>query len=236
MTPRRLVFQLTSLLDLLLIVMFAQYLEMRVQEQELVESLAAQKQSFERELWQRSTEVSLSRQQTQRLMGIMTEIFRLNPDEMAKLVPVELGSPNAVPDKSRMTPREEQRLRDGLVRHLLTHDEMRKRIDLWQLHLDSTGVVSVNTGRGQPPTMIRVTSAEQVAEDLFTLSKAIDQPKSLVVMLLTWGDARFGQRQEMERGLELATERMQRDAGTRSRFEQATLGYRPDPSVPPAKP
>ncbi|QDV29702.1 hypothetical protein Spb1_16160 [Planctopirus ephydatiae] len=235
MKPHRLVFQLTSLLDLLLIVMFAQYLEMRVQEEELRSTMAAERQSLEQELWRRSTEATLSRQEMDRMMSLIESVFQKDPQELLKL----LGRPqNEQPSVSDAAGPggDLQLLRTRLVRHFQTHDEMRKRIDLWQLHLAANGIVRVDTGRGLPTVEFRVTTAEQVAQDLFALSKTVDQPKSLVVMLLTWGDARFGDRQVMEQGLELAAERMQKDAGTRSRIERATLGYRSDtdrlPQVP----
>lgn len=235
MKPHRLVFQLTSLLDLLLIVMFAQYLEMRVQEEELRSTMAAERQSLEQELWRRSTEASLSRQEIERLMGVIERVFQQDPQELLKLLDKQ---PPGITQNQGVAgaQAEAQLLRTRLVRHFQTHDEMRKRIDLWQLHLAANGIVRVDTGRGLPTVEFRVTTAEQVAQDLFALSKTVDQPKSLVVMLLTWGDARFGDRQVMEQGLELAAERMQKDAGTRSRIERATLGYRSDtdrlPQVP----
>lgn len=227
MNRSRLVFQLTSLLDLLLIVMFAQYLEMRVQEEELLATAKAERRSFEQELWRRSTEATLSRQEIDRLMGIIARVFERDPQELLKLLdrkPSQLSQAQGATG----TEADLKLLRDRLLRHFQTHDEMRKRIDLWQLHLTANGIVRVDTGRGLPAVEFRVNTAEQIAQDLFTLSKTIDQPKSLVVMLLTWGDARFGDRQIMEEGLELAAERMQKDAGTRSRIERATLGYRGD--------
>lgn len=235
MKPHRLVFQLTSLLDLLLIVMFAQYLEMRVQEEELRSTMAAERQSLEQELWRRSTEATLSRQEMDRMMSAIESVFQKDPQELLKLLGRPQTEPPSVSDAAGAGG-DLERLRTRLVRHFQTHDEMRKRIDLWQLHLAADGIVRVDTGRGLPNVEFRVTTAEQVAKDLFALSKTVDQPKSLVVMLLTWGDARFGDRQVMEQGLELAAERMQKDAGTRSRIERATLGYRSDtdglPQVP----
>jgi hypothetical protein len=235
MKPHRLVFQLTSLLDLLLIVMFAQYLEMRVQEEELRFTMAAERQSLEQELWRRSTEATLSRQEMDRMMSLIEIVFQKDPQELLKLLGRPQNEQPSVSDAARAGG-DLQLLRTRLVRHFQTHGEMRKRIDLWQLHLAANGIVRVDTGRGLPNVEFRVTTAEQVAQDLFALSKTVDQPKSLVVMLLTWGDARFGDRQVMEQGLELAAERMQKDAGTRSRIERATLGYRSDtdglPQVP----
>ena len=75
----------------------------------------------------------------------------------------------------------------------------------------------------------RARTAEEFADKLYAAYKSLPQPKSLVVIMLSWGDARADVREAALRALPIVTERMRQNAGGFIRFEYAVLGFQPAP-------
>lgn len=261
LAPRRLTLQLTSLLDLLLIVIFAQYMEVREQTKE-VQTVATQRQerletveenlstlrarhaaaaaALEAER-QRLAEIAERNEQLQETAErlreqrdtvgeLAAELFRVPPDlaEQA-LLP---GGRSVSTLSSEELEQVRQRFRElaqmrgtEIVEHLLTYNELRKRADVWDIHIAENGLFKLGTG--ERTAQFRAETPEQFAARLFDAYKDLPQPKGLVVILLSWGDARAVWRQAALQGLPLATMRMRDDSGGRTRFEYAVLGYRP---------
>ncbi|HTI52200.1 MAG TPA: hypothetical protein VL475_14655, partial [Planctomycetaceae bacterium] len=111
------------------------------------------------------------------------------------------------------------------VRHILTLAELEKRCDIWQVHIRDDGVFDFKADdrRGR----FRADTSERFASELFKQYKGLPQPKSLVLILLSWGDAELKSRAAATGGLEIAADRMRTDSDRRSRFEYAILGYIP---------
>ena len=278
MTSRRLTFQLTPLLDLLLIVIFAQFLDVRdttteqtqststqlsaAQEQlagtqdQLAKALAEKQQAeADREFLSRSLkelkestsglevqrnslEESLKRAHEQRdtIANLVSDLFDL-PDEMVDEL-IRMRTPENV----RLTPEQVQRLRKEFrsfskqnpgesVRHLLTFEEMRKRCDIWEIYINDTGM-TVFSGSGQTHTF-RAETTQEFASEIYERYKTLPQPKSLVIMLLSYGDVKASVYEAAVDGLPLVAERMRTDQSGRSRFEYAVLGFNPTPPIVP---
>jgi hypothetical protein len=260
--PRRLTFQLVSLFDLLIIIVFAQYFDVRDASRREIEQLraaseqagqlAASERQFldnagdlkrllgeeldrlkqELELLQAESarrefelneELVRSRTELARLGALVAELFDLPEDEIERLL------------KSR-SPEESDRIRRALaelaanrgsqaVRHILTLAELRKRCDIWQIHVGDDNTLEFRFEERR--VRFRADSAERFENELFKQYKNLPQPKSLVVILLSWGDADLKSRAEAIEGLENASERMRIDTDRRTRFEYAVLGYIP---------
>ncbi len=266
MFRRRLTLQLTPLLDLLLIVIFAQYMDVQEREaQTLGESARLsteysraaselddaqqERQQAEQQLLETRQQLVLAEAQAthlqtqtnqlqadldraiaqQRLLGELTsQLFE---------VPPELVSQAMTP--AGVNPQQQQQLQQRfrelslerssrMIRHLLSYDELRKRIDLWELHIDATGWVTFRAGEIERG--FRADVPDQFAAQLYNLYKSLPQPKSLVVILLSYGDARADVREAAVQALPRVTERMREDSIGRARFEYAVLGYQPDAS------
>jgi hypothetical protein len=112
-----------------------------------------------------------------------------------------------------------------VVRHLLTLTELQKRADIWDLRIGDDNVVQASLPGGT--SRFRADFAERFETELFRLYKSAPQPKSLVIILLSWGDADFAVRRAATEGLARGVERMTNDTDRRSRFEYAVLGYLP---------
>ncbi|NQV27029.1 MAG: hypothetical protein HQ518_21990 [Rhodopirellula sp.] len=278
MKSRRLTFQLTPLLDLLLIVIFAQFLDVRETATEQEQSTSTQLSAAQEELAgtqdqlakilaekreaaadrdflrtslqelkektagqeveRKSLEESLKRAHEQRdtIASLVSELFDLPDETVNELIRTR------TPENVRLTPEQVKRLRNEFrefskqkpgesVRHLLTFEEMRKRCDIWELYINETGM-TVFSGSGQTHTF-RAETTEQFASELYERYKTLPQPKSLVIILLSYGDVKASVYEAAIDGLPIVAERMRTDQSGRSRFEYAVLGFNPTPPVVP---
>jgi hypothetical protein len=270
MTSRRLTFQLTPLLDLLLIVIFAQFMEVRdtttTQEVQSTETIARAEREFtqarselnqlqserlkaqaalaqlerELELLQSvANELSVGREdleeklaaarkQRDHVAGLMTEMFALPAEAVQELIRVRTQQ------DLRLTPEQVERLRNEVreysqrnpqeaVRHLLTFEEMRKRCDIWELHVSGMGVTEFIAG--DQSQRFRAETPDEFERKLFECYKTLPQPKSLVILLLSYGDVKASVYEAAMNGLPRAASRMREDQNGRSRFEYAVLGF-----------
>ena len=264
---RRFALQLTPLLDLLLIVIFAQYLDVQQQadrqalqsvrqveaaRQELEAAAAVERQTLragqadladERErLVEARRELDSERAEIATRVADMAAQQRRAADLVAELfnVPQALIDetlrplPAGVPPRS---PQETQRLCDRfaelsqlrgaeVIEFLLSYDELRKRADVWTLRLEATGEILFTAGEREQ--RFRAAAPEDFAARLFDRYKTLPQPKGLVVLLVSFGDARADARQAVVAGLPDAIRRLREDRLGGTQFEYAVLGYVPE--------
>lgn len=257
---RRLSFQLIPLLDLLLIVVFAQYLESRVNsEQQAVEAattqnlLSAQLDEALRQIIslkermaeleqqtevaeRRGVEADRFRAQRDLIGELVTELFRLPDGSLSSLMTAAGPGPTRA-DIAQL----QSRLKslaggssDKVVDHLLAFGEMRKRVDLWELYLQDNGTILLTAGDKR--LSFRAESADEFASRLFEAYKTMPEPKSLVLLLVSYGDAKFQPLKAVLDGLPAGMDRIRTDLGGRSRLDYAVLGYRPPSRSSPRQP
>ncbi len=264
---RRLHLQLTPLLDLLLIVIFAQYLD--VTQQAKRESISAEQQITERraelergyaklrrEIKQQQAALAAERErlarntaaseakveqaeqnvddvvaQQQRAADLIAELFNV-PAELVDqaLAPRPAGSPQrSSQDVERLRERfHELASQRGseVIEHVLSYDELRKRADVWSLRIEKTGEILFEAD-GVRQAFRAATPAEFSAK-LYDRYKTLEQPKGLVIILVSYGDARADVRQSVLNGLPEAVRLMREDRLGRTQFEYAVLGYIPE--------
>jgi hypothetical protein len=251
-TRRRLALQLTPLLDLLLIVMFAQYVENRDRATQMEEELAVQRAELEQELSERreslEQEFAKDRREVNDLRNVYDERFRsmieqhyqigtllaqtLNLPGAAMAEVLKLRTSGATDDADRLTSAME-RLRelmeargDEVFRFLLRVDEMQKHVSVWEVHVLENGQVSISDGERSFLTDFS-TSAE-FSGRLYESSKSFADSRTLVILLLTWGDAQGGSRQKASEGMPMLTEQLRKDAAGTRWFDFSILGFRPE--------
>lgn len=277
MTPRRrTVFQLASLLDLLLIVMFAQYIEMRVSsiaeadqqrqaratvEQELAQARQSlqQAQSDQQATADERDELAtrLDRWRTQGAVveQLLSELFHVPSDVIDSLIRARSNDVLSESQVAELRERLQQLASTSgseVIDHLLRYAELQKRCDLWEVYLDDAGQTSVSVGTIR--ATFRAETADAFANELYEFYRRLPQPKSLVLVLFSYGDARLQSRRAAQLGLPVALERMQSATSGRTRFEYTQLGLRlgsmpllsepkpapapgePDPTAAPATP
>lgn len=260
---RRLTFQLTPLLDLLLIVIFAQYMEVRDTSTREVAEIAQRRaavdqeisdarKQFEREIDQRrdriNEELDQALKQQAQVGDLIAELFRI-PESLVEQVlkpgPLNPGVRNEQ-EMSRLRAMFNQmgkrRGRDA-VRHILTHEELLKRVDVWNVYLSETGQVTLrvddqshtfrfrSTSEPRSRTQAELDAAQDAAAEKFStqiyefFKTSLPQPKSVVIMLFSYDKdvTVFWQKPAML-GMREAAARMRADSNGRTRFEYAVLG------------
>jgi len=288
---RRLTFQLTPLLDLLLIVIFAQFMdtqettariEQRAETQveqaqqqvsrfssqavaarEKVDQLTEENQRTRREVQKSETAMqrleSSARQQQQqaekaqmelseqieqlrdqrdRVGELVQELFQL-PEETLEPILKSKGTADSPESRAQIEKIKKllqelaQARGEDVVRHFLTYDELTKRSDIWNLYLTENGLFQLQIG--EKSADFRAESIEEFVDRFYTIYKTTPQPKSLVIILFSYGDAKASVRFAATQGLPLVAERMRADSSGRTRFEYAVMGFVPEQSNPVKK-
>jgi hypothetical protein len=277
---KKLAFQLTPLLDLLLIVIFAQYMEVqqtsRKAEQEIArrageqtaQALEAQHRAEERLAAFLNDRGSLQTQLQAQLADVTEEMQRVlnQRRDLADLVARLFQIPKEVLDKALTSPdrspEEQQQLRamvneladehrNDVIKHLITHQAMRKRVDVWTLFIETDGNAYLKVGdetklflvRDQPNPIdarrlanlspreqslamkrAEAEAADAFAQRLFNAYKTLPQPKSIVVLVVSWnGDLARYYREPARMGLDAAM-RLFHTNNDRTQFIPAILG------------
>lgn len=248
--PRRLTFQLVSLFDLLMIVIFAQYMDVqqdvRTQTEESQAAIARSQAEVERVRRQLELDNATFRKEVRaREVQLQEELRQSRADivRVGELVAAMFDLPEAFLNqmlKSR-SPAEAARLRATLkvmtaqhggevVRQILTLAELQKRCDVWDVQIDDQNVVTFIAGKTN--SRFRASNGPQFAAELMKAYKTLPQPKSMVIILLSWSDADLRSRNAAITGLELAIEKLRLDTDRRTRFESAVLGFIPVSASP----
>ena len=281
---RRLTFQLTPLLDLLLIVIFAQFMdtqettariEQRAEQQveqaeqkaekyselsnqalrkintlseqneravrdavqtkqaavELDQRMRNMQQASEKQKQELSEQLKVTREQRDLVGELVQELFQL-PDSIIDPLLKSKADPESEKAKEEIEriKKQLQELAGGkaedVVKHFLTYDELTKRSDIWELYLTENGVFRLKIG--DQTTDFRADSAETFVDRFFALYKTVPQPKSLVIILFSYGDAKASTRFAATQGLPLISERMRADSSGRTRYEYAVMGFAPE--------
>jgi len=258
---RRLTLQLTPLLDLLLIIMFSQYMENKEKTLAVEEQLSAQQTAVESELARRKLAIehqfAEDRKTLEELRQVYEERFRglanqhtqigalladsLNLPEAALNEILRLRSANSPGDAERLIAATQslQELMhargDEVFRFLTQIDQMQKHVTIWEVHVQDNGQVLISDTE-QSFTTDFSTEAE-FSSRLFEASKSFAAPRTLVIILLSWGDAQGGSRQRATNGMPLLTEQLRRDAAGTRWYDFSILGFRAKgPITKPAGP
>jgi hypothetical protein len=273
MAPRRrMMLQLTSLVDLLFIVMFLQYMELqdasaqqvaaesarrklaetaRVDANRLKESALANTEDMSRRLQSLESEnkalqdrlteankriaVTAVEQQAaeRRAAADMKSIAAAVKDMIGISPEAVLAAIGPAPEAERVKLRQRfDELRDRapgeLVRHLRETSELKKYSEVWEVHIASDNSVSLKIGpdpERQTVQRLFVRSADELANRVVAAAKEQGEPKSLVIICLTWADADLRTREQVVNGLKFAVIALKPEWGGTKRIEFAKLGY-----------
>ena len=255
MTPRRrFTMHLTPRLDLLVIVLFAQYIDLQqLAEQEadrrveaeqaqaastkLSEDALSQVEGLRRELEiaraqsqdteaVREAEARRAAREVQAVVEQLRDVLNIDRDFLDEA----LGAENA--QDARKIADEFRAFRPdsaaGIVRHLRTTAELKKRVDVWEVHVADDNSVRVILAGEVAAEGEYFRTPDQVTNALARMAREQGEPKSLVTILLSWSDADRRTRSTVRDGLEgLVT--LLKAQWPDKRIEVATLGYTPAP-------
>lgn len=258
---RRFTLQLTPLLDLLLIVIFAQFMEVQQTVQSGERQLRDQQQALQQDYDQRrqdlesahaATEEALeaSRQryaeQIQSIMdqhrqaaSTLSETFDL-PQRLIEEA-LQLQSAGQTGDAERMQQAAAQlqqllQSRDAeLLQFMIRYDEMQKHVSVWELHLLDNGQALFSDGK--LTRRLSFDSAEEFSARCFEVSKAFEEPRPLTLILMTYGDTQAGIRRNAVTGFPDLIHRLREDTDGTRWFDYSLMGFRPDgPLINTAEP
>lgn len=236
-------FQLAPLVDLLLIIVFAQFMEVRTAVRD--EAIALQKQVVvadqEAETLRKAQEElrhqrQAERERTLRAIDTITKIFSL-PEQQIQTYASD-GDIDVASVLQRVASQTESLAAESpesIIRFLIGHQELLKRAEIWNLHVGGDRKVTLS-GADQRITFTlerqgQDARAAEFEDALFAAYKQLPQPKELVVILASYSpDSIAGIYQPMIDATPGAVERMRADDPT-TRFEYTVLGATeaPDP-------
>jgi hypothetical protein len=233
---RRLVVQLAALVDLLFVILFLQYMQLRLISHR--QSLTETEQRTQAEIAARNAR-GITEQAVQNLKQLQIDNRQLTDDlrnaekqikvlegkskEVAQqaeeellflgkaaqsMLGVDIGPAlkNASPDDVDAVKKLLTGLRTAdpgaVVQHLRTARELQKLCSIWDEHLSADGTVRLRCG--DVTRTFRPRDENDFAQRFVDVSKEAGEPKSLVVVLRTFGDAQFAARECEEKGLERA--------------------------------
>ncbi len=248
---RRLTFQLTPLVDLLLIVIFAQFMDVRQTARLQAEASQKQQQALEREYARLRQELQTAQQAASAAIRTrqqeLAEQFRSLSEQhrqVSRTLARTLRLPERLTDQvvrlrrqgrsdeagdleqavRELRQRLEQRPED-LFRFFIQYDEMEKHVSVWELHLLENGQVLFTDGH--TGRRISFASAEEFSRQCLEASKAFAEPRPLTLLLLTWNDAQAGFRRMAADGLPQLVQRLRNDSGGTRWFDYSLIGFRP---------
>jgi len=253
---RRLVVQLASLVDLLFVILFLQYMQLRlvshrqaVTEKELrtqAETAAKDAQGVTNQVVhnleqlqnanrQLTEDLRNAEKQIKGLEGKSKEVARLAEEELlfvAKaaqdMLGVDIGpalkyaSPSDVDGIKKLLGKLRTADPSAIVQHLRTTREIQKLCTIWDVHVNEDGTVRLRCG--DVTRTFRPRDENDFAQQFVDVSKEAGEPKSLVVILRTFGDAQLAARECEEKGLERAKVLLRAEWPTK-RFALATAHF-----------
>lgn len=254
-TRRRLALQLTPLLDLLLIVIFAQYMEVQQRAQSAEDELKARKdqlsereRNLEAEIAQRRQQLTSENDrlrteyadrfesildQQQRAGTTLAEALNLPGELVEQLAKLRSSGNTADAERLEQAAARVQSLMDSRGREFLQFvtrvDEMQKHVSVWEIHIRDNGQALLTDGQQQ--SIVGFSTSEEFASRLFESSKQLSEPRILVLVLLTYGDTQAGLRRRATDAMPDLIERLRKDAGMTRWYDFSLMGYRPQGPV-----
>jgi hypothetical protein len=271
-TRRRFTLQLTPLLDLLFIVLYAQYIDLqeatrreiaqethRRHEAEQAEHEAAKLRTdalsqltelnqkveqFEIEKRRLTRELELARAETQKegqareeleklaakdraaIGQLVQSVLRINQDAILEAIQ---GSPAA--DRQRLRASFEEmnaKSAAAVIHHLRATEELKKRADLWEVYIGDDNTVRLTLVGDVMAENLQVQSPDQLANAIAEAARQRGEPKSLVIILLSWSNADRRTRDLTRQALDDVVTVLKADWPGK-RIEVAPLGYTPVP-------
>lgn len=266
---RRMILQLTPLLDLLLIVVFAQYMDLQHTSQRALASirtlsqreteraerlrkraederddarkvrdnclneaaaraktiaeLRAEQEQLRKELADAQQAKLHAVRDLEQIAKLLSELLNI-PDEVLKTALKDLPA-----EGKRKIRKALEDLRGkgahAIIRHLRKQEELKKRVDIWEIHIDDKNIITVMFNGRKSGTSFRIRNSDDFRLKLERRFRAEAEPKSLVLLLSSHsGGATRRTRRDVETGLDALCKGLRARYEGKKRFEAALIG------------
>ncbi len=273
MKRRHVLLTLTPLLDLMLVVIFAQYIDLQevtlaqVQQEQLRRTLAEQAEQEKSQTAQSAFEEL--RRQNDLLTNLRAEKDALLEDNArlkARLEASDAEYRRQLEEERRETAEQIERiaqtvrevlnvpldvltatLKDApasevravtanlaklqqassanIVRYLHEVAEFRKRWDIWEVHIHADGSCRMTMNQRPVEARLLTTTREGFFQQLETVLKDAAEPKSFVLVVVSYADATLQARENAMQGLNLAREKFRNYWSSEKQIYVSRLGF-----------
>jgi archaellum component FlaC len=252
---RPVILNLTPLLDLLLIVIFAQYLDLQSTSTEVVREAKTSEQTTSKKLEEttarlrrveadlraavaerdrlRSQMAEIDQEYVEQLKRRQEEIER-QLEAVVKVVQQQLGVTEQAVERtlSSNSPQELKKILDelrrlrnqstpALVRHLFLSAEFRKRWDVWEFHVHDDGSLELSVEE----EVLKKDWFPQTPGEIVRELKQIDEPKSFILLMFSYGNATRKARERVTVALEPVRKTLSDHWGAGKHIYVAKVGY-----------
>lgn len=239
-TRRRLSFQLTPLLDLLLIVIFAQYMEVRHDttrarqtQQRQQDEIAAQRRAMQVQYDQQREAAASLQAQLDQISRVLSQSFQVSERVLQEITRLRDRGDEA--EAARLEAARQQLVAslgaraensaDNYVAFVTRYAEMQKHVTLWELHLQNSGQALLIDANQR--IAFSFSRREEFTDRAFQATKALAKPRTLAIILVTYGDTQAEFREAATAAMPELTERLRQDSGGTRWYDFSLLGYRP---------
>jgi hypothetical protein len=271
-TRRRFTLQLAPLLDLLFIVLYAQYIDLQQATRREIEQATVQREqaqvakheadklrtdALERlndlnnklehadiEKRRLARELELARAETEKesqARGDLEKLATRDRQAIGQMVQnlLRINQDAILQALQGATPVDQQRLRAefeeikntspaGIIHHLRATVELKKRADLWEVYIDDNNSVRLTLVGNVVAEHVQIAEPDQLTNTLAEAARQRGEPKSLVVVLLSWSNADRRTRDGVRKAVDNLVTVMKAEWPGK-RIEVAPLGYTPVP-------
>jgi hypothetical protein len=171
--------------------------------------------SMERQMEQVGRTLAEAFEISARTMGEITRLRREGNDSDATRLQAALDSL-----RSELASQPED-----YIQFVTRYAEMQKHVSLWELHLRESGQAVLTAD--QQRQAFAFADAEEFVARAFQASKSLAEPRTLVIILLTYGDTQAVFRQQAIDAMPELTARLRQDSENTRWYDFSLLGYRP---------
>jgi hypothetical protein len=252
---RPIILNLTPLLDLLLVVIFAQYLDLQTTSHAVVHEAKTSEQTTAEKLARAAADLRAVRADLRAIraerdalrdrLAEIDEAYVKRLEErqqdaerrlqaIVRVVQEQLGVTEEMVRRtlSSSSPKQLQEILDelrrlrnqstpALVRHLFLSAEFRKRWDVWEFHIHDDGSLELTV----EDKVIRKDWFPQAADEIVRELKRIDEPKSFVLLMVSYGNATLKARRRITDALDPVRTALRNHWGQNKHIYVAKIGY-----------
>ena len=215
--------------------------QLRLQQRALNDQLHRRHRDLESEYALKTQELKTTRRryseqfrsllhQHQQIGTALATALNLPGQLLEQALRLQTGGPAGDTDRRQQAISQVRKLLDvrgtELLRFIIRYDELQKHVSVWKMHLLDNGQAMLTDG--QLTQRVSFETPDEFAALCFEASKAFEEPRPLVLILMTYGDTQTGFRRSATDGLPLLMHRLRDDAGGTRWFDFSLMGFRPD--------